>query len=88
MAMRLLSHATFIFHDEDFCKIEEYLKQDRGFTDDPKYLEKLMDHSYFNKEWWQSRCRMYVAKADDHAEPWPSLESTCRILRVHPCGYI
>ena len=69
MVMRLLIHATFIFHEEDFAKIEKYLQNHKNFdASDEKYLQKIMDHFYFNKEWWCSRCRMYVAKREDHTE--------------------
>jgi len=65
---RLLIHATFIFHDEDFMKIETYLQGKMNFNiNDSDYLKKITDHFYFNREWWRERCRMYIAKAEHHA---------------------
>jgi len=65
---RLVIHATFIFHDEDFNKIERYLQERMNLhLDNPDYLKKLTDHFYFNREWWRERCRMYIARAEEHA---------------------
>eukprot|EP00957_Ditylum_brightwellii_P206561 15349005-Ditylum_brightwellii.AAC.1 len=77
MVMRLLMHATFVFHEEDFFMIEKYLQKYKNFDEnDNKYLQKIMDHFYFNKEWWRSRCRMYVAKREDHAERLRRVQKT------------
>jgi hypothetical protein len=66
---RMLIHATFIFHNDDFIKIEEYLKTSKGFNEsDPKYYEKIMKDFYHNREWWRARCRMYIANADEHGD--------------------
>lgn len=79
---RLLIHATFIFHDEDFCKIEEHLQNKKGFDkNDPIYLDKLMNHFYFNREWWRERCRMYIA---DHLEHSARLTKVIEVMAKDP----
>ena len=41
--MRLLIHATFIFDDDDFRNIENYLQLKKGFSkEDTEYDNKLM----------------------------------------------
>lgn len=66
--IRMLIHATFIFDAKDFESIEKILQEEKAFDErDPDYHTKVMAHFYFNKEWWRHRCRMYVAKAENHA---------------------
>ena len=78
----MLIHATFIFHDEDFCKIEEHLQNKKGFNkNDPNYIDKLMNHFYFNREWWRERCRMYVA---DHLEHSARLTKVIEVMGKDP----
>ena len=61
---KLLFHATFNFDDDDRENIEKHLQQKRGLDpSDKEYASTLMDHLYFNREWWRERCRMYTPKA-------------------------
>jgi len=64
----LIQHVTFIFDDEDFCKVERYLQTEKGFDDmDPIYMDKLTRYFYHNREWWREHCQMYIPKTLDHA---------------------
>lgn len=79
---RLVIHATFIFHDEDFSKIEDYLQRIKGFDqNDSGYLQKVMDHFYFNREWWREHCRMYIAKSENHAA---RLQKVVQAMKTDP----
>jgi hypothetical protein len=65
--LRLVVHASFIFHEEDFERVENHLKATKFDSNDPCYLQKLMDDFYFRREWWRERCRTYITKSADHA---------------------
>jgi hypothetical protein len=54
---RLLIHATFTFDNEDFEKVAAYLAKKCGIDT----MEGLLEHFYFNREWWRRRVRMYPA---------------------------
>jgi len=60
MIYRLLIQATFTFVKEDYDKVSTYLRSNK------KYVGCLLEHFYFNHEWWRKRVRMPVPLGNIH----------------------
>jgi hypothetical protein len=60
---RLVIHATFLFDEDDYQAVCDYLAQKKSIT----ALEQVLRNFYFNREWWRRHVRMYTPPAKEHA---------------------
>lgn len=59
LVQRLIVHALTEFDPDDFEQVKSYLGQKKKIFG----MENLMDHFYFNREWWYRRVRVYPPSA-------------------------
>jgi hypothetical protein len=60
--LRLLIHATYQFVKEDYDAMELFLVSKKGVRE-----EDILDHFYYNREFWRQRVRSPTFLADEHA---------------------
>jgi hypothetical protein len=64
LVSRLLTQCTFEFnHTNYYARVAQVLEEKAGVSG----TAALLDHFYFNKEWWRRRVRMMTPKRIDHA---------------------
>lgn len=59
--LRLCMHGTFQFVEEDYAPMVKYLTTTKGIRNDD-----ILDHFYFNREFWRKRVRMPTYSPDLH----------------------
>jgi hypothetical protein len=64
LVSRLLTQCTFEFNHANYARVAQVLEEKAGVSG----TAALLDHFYFNKEWWwRRRVRMTTPKRVDHA---------------------
>jgi hypothetical protein len=64
LVTRLLIHTTFDMDPTDFLHVAAHLAQ----TDDIHSEDELLDHFYYNRDWWRQRVKMTVPNRETHAQ--------------------
>jgi hypothetical protein len=61
---RLLIHTTFDMDQTDYLGVAAHLAR----TEDIHSEDELLDHFYYNREWWRKRVKMTIPDRDTHAQ--------------------
>jgi hypothetical protein len=64
LVTRLLIHATFDMDPTDFLQVAAHLAKKKALCNE----DALLDHFYFNREWWRRRVKMKVPDRETHAQ--------------------
>jgi hypothetical protein len=64
LVTRLLIHTTFDMDPTDFRHVAAHLATTEGIHS----TEELLDHFYYNREWWRRRVKMSVPDRETHAQ--------------------
>jgi hypothetical protein len=64
LVTRFLIHTTFDIDPTDFRHVAAHLAR----TEDIHFEDELLDHFYYNREWWRRRVKMMVPDRETHAQ--------------------
>ena len=71
--MQLLIIATYHFDEEEYVNVTEHLRQHLGIIT----LEEILNHFFFNRDWWGRRVPAYTSKADKHGDDIDLIRHFC-----------
>jgi hypothetical protein len=63
LVSRLLTQCTFEFNHTNYARVAQVLEGKAGISG----TAALLDHFYFNKDWWRRHVRMTTPKRTEHA---------------------